>query len=70
MNKKYKKKYSMAKLGNGEILFCLIPQVLRLLEMRGGASKPPGCFLIKVYWHNFAFSIRLMIFSIIPAIFV
>ena len=44
-----------------EIIFCLIPQVLRLLKMRCGLSKRPGYFLIKVCRHDFAFSTRLMI---------
>ena len=51
-----------------EMMLCLIPQVLRLLKMKCSLSKRPGCFLIKVRLHDFAFSTRLMNFSIVPAI--
>ena len=82
MNKRYNKKYTMTindtkiHYGNkecmfiAEMMFCLIPQVLRLLKVKCSLSKHPGCFLIKVCWHDFAFSTRLMIFSIVFAIFI
>ena len=38
------------------MVLCLIPQVLGLLKMKCSLSKRPGCFLIKVRWHDFAFS--------------
>ena len=44
------------------MMLCLIPQVLRLLKKKCSLSKRPGCFLIKVRWHDYAFSTRLMIF--------
>ena len=52
-----------------ETMFCLIPEVLRLLKMTCSLCKGPRCFIIKVLWHDFGFSTRLMIFSIVPAIF-
>ena len=72
MNKRYKKKYSIAINCRfiAEIMFCLILQVLRLLKMRYGLSKRPGCFLIMVCSYDFAFSTRLMNFAIVPAIFI
>ena len=72
MNKRYKKKCSIAINCRfiAEIMFCLIPQVLRLLKMRCGLSKRHGYFLINVCWHDFAFSTRLMNFAIVPAIFI
>ena len=75
MNKRCKKKY-LIHYGNkyrrfiAEMMFCLIPQVLRLLKMKCSLSKRPGCFLIKVRWHDFALSRRLVNFSIVPAIFI
>ena len=50
-------------------MFCLIPEVLRLLKITCSLCKGPRCFIIKVLWHDFGFSTRLMIFSIVPAIF-
>ena len=50
-------------------MFCLIPQVLRLLKMRCGLSKRSDWFRKKVRWHEFAFSTRPMNFSVVPAIF-
>ena len=73
MNKRYKKKYSMAiKYCRfiAEMMFCLILQVFRLLKMKCSLSKHPMCLLIKVRWHDFAFSICLMKFSIVYAIFI
>ena len=72
MNKRYKKKHIIAINCRfiPEIMLCLIPQVLRLLEMRCGLYKRPGCFLIKVCWYDFSFSARLMNFAIVPAIFI
>ena len=69
---KYQKKYSIAINCRiiAEIMFCLIPQILRLLKMRCGLSKRPGSFLITVCCHDFAFSTRLMNFAFVPAIFI
>ena len=71
MNKRYKKKYTMSINIVGLLLkFCLIPQVLRLLKMKCSLSKRLDCFSLKVRWHDFAFSTRLMNFSIATAIFI
>ena len=72
MNKRYQKKYRIAVNCRfiAEKMFCLIPQFLRLWKMRYGLSKRPECVSIKVGWHDLAFSIRLMKFAILPAIFI
>ena len=72
MNKIYNKKYSKAINCRfiAEIIFCFILQDLQLLKIRCGLSKRPGCFLIKIFCHDFAFSTRLMNLAIVPAIFI